>query len=94
MSVQFLEALATDLLENENLVSLCIIIENRGLDHCPVNIGSAYADLSFVIDEEDFVELHTGTVCSRKAVAKDFFSSFYFELLACNVYDCVHKNFV
>ena len=90
MAVALLEALATDLLEDKNLVSLCIIINNSSLNHCTLYVRSSNLDVSVISDEEHLVELNSSTIRSRKAVYEDFITSFYFELLACNVNDCVH----
>lgn len=95
MSVAFLETLATDLLEYEDLISPCIVCENGCLDGNALHIGSADLHLTLVVEKKDFVELHISTFCFREAVAEDFIASFYFKLLTCNIYDCVHcENFV
>ena len=90
MAVALLEALAADLLEDKNLVSLCIIINNSSLNHCTLYVRSSNLDVSVISDEEHLVELYSSTIRSREAVYEDFITSFYFELLACNVNDCVH----
>ena len=92
MTVEFLEALATDLLENNDLVCLDIICENGSLDDCTVNIRSADLDVALVVEEEHLVELYISTFGLREPLDKDFIASFYFKLLTCNVYDCVHKK--
>lgn len=91
MTVEFLEALATDLLENDNLVCLYIISEDGSLYYCTLYIGSTYLYCCIICNKEDLGELHISTLGVGKPLHKDFISSFYFELLACNVYDCVHK---
>ena len=91
VAVALLEALATDLLEYENLVSLYIIIEDGGLNHCTFYVRSANLDVFAVFDKKHLVELHVSTIRSREAVYEDFIASFNFKLLACNVNDCVHK---
>ena len=92
MSVALLEALAADLLEDEDLVSFSIVIEDGGLDHCAIYIGSTDLDTRVTRDEEDLVELNISTIRGREAVHEDFIASLYLELLACNVYDCVHNK--
>ena len=47
MAVELLESLATDFLENEHLVSLCLVIENGGLHDCALNIRITELDLPF-----------------------------------------------
>jgi len=91
MSVALLEALAADLLEYEDLVSLCIVINNCSLGHSTINIRSTDLDTCLRINEEYLVELYSSTILSREAVDEDFIASFNLELLACNFYDCVHK---
>ena len=91
MTVALLETLATDLLEYEHLVCSCGIIENGSLYNGTFYIGSSDLDCSLILNEEDLVELNISTFGLRKSLDKDFISSFNFELLACNVYDCVHK---
>ena len=93
MTVELLEALAANLLEYEHLVCLGTVINDSCLDNGTLYIGGSDTDLTLIIDEEDLVKHYICTVCSREAVAKDFFSSFYLELLACNVNDCVHKYY-
>lgn len=92
MAVALLEALAADLLEDKNLVSLCIIINNSSLDYCTLYVRSS--DLYGVIlgYEKHLVELYGSTFLSGKTLNKDLGASFYLELLACNVYDCVHNK--
>ena len=92
MSVALLEALAADLLEDEDFVSLGIVIQNSGLDHRTIYVRSSNLDAGVGRDEQHLVELYSSTIRSREAVDEDFIASFNFELLACNVYDCVHKN--
>ena len=91
MAIALLEALATDLLEDKNLVSLYLIVQNCSLYYSTFNIRSSDLYSLSVSDEKNFSELHSSTFFSRKAVYEDFISSFNFELLACNVNDCVHK---
>ena len=91
MSVALLEALAADLLEDKHLVCPCSIIEDGCLYNGTLYIGSSDLYGSLVLNEKDLVELNISTFGLRESLDKDFISSFYFELLACNVYDCVHK---
>ena len=57
-----------------------------------IYIGSTDLDTRVTRDEEDLVELNISTIRSREAVDEDFIASLYLELLACNVYDCVHNK--
>lgn len=90
MTVELLEALAADLLEYKNLVSLCVVIENGGLDHCALYIRSSDLHVTLSGDKKNLLELHISTFGISEPLHKDFVSSFNLELLACNVYDCVH----
>ena len=90
MTVQFLEALATDLLENEHLVCPCTVIEHGCLDNCAVKIRSTYFNALVISNEKHFSELHGFTFGLRKPLNKDFIASLNFKLLACDVYYCVH----
>ncbi len=94
MTVELLEALAADLLEYENLVSLCIVIENGSLDYCALHVRSSDLHVTLVGYEKHLLELHVSTFGIGKPLHKDFISSLNFELLACNVYDCVHLKLV
>ena len=90
VAVQFLEALAADLLENENLVSPCIVIEHCCLHNCTFEIRSSYPYVIVAADEKDLSELHGFTFGLRKPLNKEFITSLNFKLLACDVYNCVH----
>jgi hypothetical protein len=93
VAIALLETLATDLLEYKHLVSAALVVEHGSPDHGAVNIRSTDLHGRIICgDEEDLVKLHGITLGSREAVDKDFVASFHLELLACNVYDCVHKN--
>lgn len=92
MAIEFLEALATDLLENKNLVCLCIIIEDGSLYDCAFYIRSTDLDCTLVVEEKYLVELYISTLGLRKSLDKDFVASFNFELLTGNFNDCVHKK--
>ena len=90
MSVQFLETLAADFLENQDLVCLYTVVKHGGLYHCALHVGSSDFYFALVIYQEDLVEGHFLSVRLREARDEDFFASFYSELLSCNVNDCVH----
>lgn len=91
MSVEFLETLAADLLKDNHLVCPAFIIENGSLDYCALYIRSTYLHGSVICDEKHLLELHISTLGIGKPLHKDLIASFYFKLLTCNVYDCVHK---
>jgi hypothetical protein len=81
-----------DLLEDKHLVSRSLIIEDGGLHNGAFHIRITELNLPFGVNQQDFVELN-GLIFRRgKAVAEDLFSSLDFELLACNVNNCVHKK--
>ena len=90
MSVEFLETLAANLLEYDDLVGLCVIIKYGSLYEGALDVRSSNLNLSLFVDEENFVKLHSFTFGLRKSLHKDFVASLNFKLLACNVYDCVH----
>ena len=92
MTVELLEALAADLLEYKDLVCLGLIVQDGGLDYCALYIGSSYLHGLPVCDEEDLAELYISTFGIGEPLHKDFVTSFYLKLLACNVYDCVHQT--
>ena len=91
MTIELLEALAADLLEDQHLVCLDIIFEDGGLHHGTLYIGSAHLDSRVIRDQEDFLELHISTLGIGEPLHKDLVASLYLKLLACNVYDCVHR---
>ena len=92
MSVALLEALAADLLEDEDLVGLGIVIQNSGLDHRTIYVRSTDLDTRVTSDEEYLVELYISTIRSREAVDEDLIASLYLELLACNFYVFVYTK--
>ena len=92
MTVQGLEALATDLLENEDFVCFCIVVQDGSLYNGSFYIGSANLYCLTVCDEKHLGELYISTFGLGKPLHKDLFTSFYLKLLACNVYNCVHQT--
>ena len=90
MAVELLEALTTNLLEDDNLVSPGLVIDDGSLNDCTFNIRSTDLYCTLILNEEYLVELNISTFGLRKSLHKDLISSLYLELLACNVYDCVH----
>ena len=92
MTVQFLITLTTFLLEYKNLLALASVVEYSCCNLCALYVRCANLYCSVLIDKEYLVELDSSTLLSRKAVYEDLHTSLYLELLACNVYDCVHKN--
>ena len=92
MTVQGLEALATDLLEYEDFVCFCIVVQDGGLYYGTFYIGSTNLYGVSVSDEEHLGELYISTFGLGKPLHKDLFTSLYLKLLACNVYDCVHQT--
>ena len=92
MTVQGLEALATDLLEYEDFVCFCIVVQDGSLNNGSFYIGSANLYGLTVCDEKHLGELYISTFGLGKPLHKDLITSLYFKLLACNVYDCVHQT--
>ena len=91
MTVQFLEALAADLLENEHLVCLYIVCEHGCLDNSAFNIGSTDFDFALNVYEEHLVKLYFCVFSLGKAGYENLVSGLNLELATCNVYNCVHK---
>ena len=90
MSVELLEALATDFLEYKNLVSFHIILEYCSFHYCTIYIRSTNLYICVNSDEKYFLDLHISTLGNCEPLHKDFITSLYFKLLACNFNDCVH----
>ena len=91
MAIAFLETLAADFLEYEYLVSLGLIFEDGGFDDGTLYIRITELDLPFGVNEQDLVELDGRILRRRKTVDEDLVACFDLELLACNIYNCVHK---
>ena len=62
-----------------------------GLDHGALHIGSSDLHGGIICDEKDLAELYISTLGIGEPLHKDLVASLYFKLLACNVYDCVHR---
>ncbi len=92
VAIERLESLATDFLEHEHLLGLGIIVYDGGGNLGALHIRSTDLYLALVVYEEHFVELYGFSVLGLEAVHEDIHASFYFKLLTCNVYDCVHFN--
>lgn len=92
MTIELLEALATDLLEYKHLVSLYLVIEDSSLDNSALHIGSTHFESALVLDQQHFAELHDLAFGLGKSLNENLVASLNFELLACNIYNCVHKN--
>ena len=92
MSVAFLESLVGNLLEHKNLVCTRFIIDDGSLDDGAFHVRGTNLYLSLVFEEENLVELHVGAFGLGESLNEDFVASLYFELLACNFYDCEHFN--
>ena len=90
VTVQSLESLATDFLEYEHFLCFGVIVKDGSLHNCSLYIRSSNLYGAFCINEKNLVELYGFSVLCLEAVYEDIHSSLYFELLACNVYDCVH----
>lgn len=90
VTIALLEALTADLFEYQDLVSPCVIGNDYSLDCCAFHIGRTYLDSCLILNEEHFVKGDLRVFCRRKTVAEELAASLNFELLACNVYDCVH----
>ena len=91
MSVEFLETLAADLLKDNHLVCPAFIIEYGSLDYCAFYVRGSDLHFALIVEEKHLVELDRLIVLGRKTVDENLCASLYFELLACNVNDCVHS---
>ena len=92
MTCELLVAFAAFLLENKNLVSPASVINDRCLYYSAFYIRGTNLDLAIFIDKKHLLEHYLGILGCLEAVHEDFISRFYLELLACNIYNCVHKN--
>ena len=92
MAIALLEALATDFLEYEYLVSLYIVSEDGSLDNCTLHVRITELNLPVGVNQQNLVELDGGILCGRKAVAENLVASLDFELLSCNINNCLHKK--
>ena len=90
MTVQGLETLAANLFENKNFLSLGLVIKDSRLDASTIDIRGPDFDRLAILDEKDSVEHYFCTFARLETVYKDLHSGLNFELLACNVNDCVH----
>lgn len=90
MTVALLETLATDLLENEDLLSPDGVVEDGGLYTCSIHIRSSDLDFPVLVEEKHLVEFDLLILRGREAIDKKLGTSFNFKLLSGNVYDCVH----
>ena len=92
VAIERLVSFATDFLENEHFLGLGVVIDDGSLYHCALNIGGSDLDRTIFVDEQNLVERNSLSVLRLQAVHEDLHASFYFKLLTCNVYDCVHKT--
>ena len=90
MAIALLETFATDLLEHEHLLSLDIVGKNGSLYNGAFYIRSTNLNCTLILDEKYFVKLYGLVFLCCEPVDKNLGTSFYFELLSCNVYNCVH----
>ena len=90
MAIERLETLATDFLENKHFLGFGVVVQDGGLYHSTLYIGSTYFHGTLIVQEEHLVELYGFSVFGLEAVHEDVHASFYLKLLACNVYDSVH----
>ena len=90
MAVELLEAFATDFLEHKDLLGLDVVTEDGGFYYSTLDIRGTDFDCTLSVDEEHLVELDGLVGLRGQAVDEDLGTSFYFKLLAGNVYDCVH----
>ena len=91
MAVELLESFATDFLEYQYFLCLGIIIEHGSLDYCAFYVRGSDLHFALIVEEKHLFELDRLIVLGRKTVDENLCASLYFELLACNVNDCVHS---
>jgi len=90
VAIELLESFATDLLENKHLLSLDIVVKNGCLYNGSLDVRCSYGYRSFLVEKKHLVKLYGLVLLLREAVYEDLLSCLNLELLACNVYDCVH----
>ena len=81
---------AEDLVENDNLVSFAML-HNGSFNSSAIYIGRADLDRTLVVYQEDLVKIYGSVDISCETVYINLAPLLYFELLSCNVYNCVHK---
>lgn len=91
VSVELLVTLATALVENKNLVALYEWAYNLCNNLCTLNSRCANFYFSFILNEENLLELNS-CVCFNflDVVNEDLLAFFNLELLTVNFYDYVH----
>ena len=90
VSVFLLVAFTAFLLEYNHLFAFQVF-ENGGFDQGAVYIRSAHTYFFLVIGKQNFIKSYRCSGFYLKPVYEDFFSLLNSKLLACNVYNCVHK---
>ena len=92
MAIERLVSFATDFLEYEYLLGLGVVIDDGSLDTGTLYIGGSDLDRTIFVDEQDLVESNSLSVLRLETIHEDLHASLNLKLLACNVYDCVHKT--
>lgn len=92
MTVELLISFTTFFLEYQNFVCLYMIYDSS-LHISSLDIRGTDFYRSVVIGQKDFAEIQGSTFLTVKTVNENFLSLFNFELLSCNIYNCVHLKF-
>lgn len=91
MTVHFLETLAADFLENQNLLTL-EVFQDCGLNVSTRNVGFSNLYVAIIVFKHHGVKRDLATFFVLKTVDKDLLILSDLELLSCDFYDCVHFN--
>lgn len=89
MSPLYGVAFSAFFLEDDYLVVL-EVTEYFCRHRCAVHFGCAYFYVAVVVNEEHVVETDAAALVAVKTVYIHFAVFFYFELMTCDFYDCVH----
>ncbi len=90
MAVELLEAFTTDLLEHDHLVTLDVVLKDCCLYYSTLYIWSANLYCTLVIEKEHLVELYSLIFLCCETIYIKYGTSLNFELLSCDIYNCVH----
>ncbi len=92
MSVSYTIALAALLLEYDHLLTTEVLYDCTTYGNSTTNGGSTDLYIASVIYQEDFVKHKCSVHVTFKPMREDFEALFYFKLLPCDLYDCVHDS--
>lgn len=90
MSIGLLIAFSSLLFEYDDLVTLQMA-EHLSAHRCTAYGGSSNLNRAVVVDQQYIVELHFFTLCLWQTVYEQGLVFLHFELLTCDIYNCVHS---